>query len=138
VASDFAASVHRIDSANIDEEGTPMGTLAEAVVASFGSHPDIEWVQLATSEAKASFVVEGDTVLVDFQQVDEITWRAGFEVQDTSKSPRTQTYSERTGKLRFDTFLPETNGLRMAPHKKAMRLSVVDIETDPLPPRLHP
>ena len=64
-----------------------MGTLAEAVVASFGSHPDIEWVQLATSEAKACFVVEGDTVLVDFQQVDEITWRAGFEVQDTSKSP---------------------------------------------------
>ena len=52
MASDFAASVHRIDSANIDEEGTPMGTLAEAFVASFDSHPEVKWVQLATSEAE--------------------------------------------------------------------------------------
>jgi hypothetical protein len=74
-------------SAKIDEEGTPVGTLAEAVVASFDSHPDVKWVQFATSEAKASFVVEGDTVVVQFQQVDETAWRASFEVQDCSKSP---------------------------------------------------
>lgn len=29
-----------------------MGTLAEAFVASFDSHPEVKWVQLATSEAE--------------------------------------------------------------------------------------
>jgi hypothetical protein len=47
-----------------------MSTLTEAVVASFDSHPEVKWVQLATSEAQASFSVDGDTVVVDFEKVD--------------------------------------------------------------------
>jgi hypothetical protein len=31
--------------------------LAEAIVATFDSHPEVTWVQLTTSEARASFVV---------------------------------------------------------------------------------
>jgi hypothetical protein len=46
-----------------------MGTLAEALVASFDSHPDVKWTQLASSEAKASFQVDGDTV--HFQKTKE-------------------------------------------------------------------
>jgi hypothetical protein len=65
----------------------PWAPFAEAIVASFDSHPEVKWVQLATSEVKASFVVEGDTVLVQFEQVDETAWRANFEVQDCSKTP---------------------------------------------------
>jgi hypothetical protein len=60
---------------------------AEAVVASFHSHPEVKWVQLATSEAKGLLPRGGDTVLVDFQKADEITWRASFEVEDCSKTP---------------------------------------------------
>jgi hypothetical protein len=63
-----------------------MGTLAEAMVASFDSHPDVKWVQLASSEAKASFQVEGDTVQVHFQKTEESAWRVGFEVEKSAKS----------------------------------------------------
>ena len=64
-----------------------MSTLAEAIVASFDSHPEVKWVQLATNEAWATFLVEGDTVLVQFQKVDESAWRASFEVEKSSKTP---------------------------------------------------
>ena len=64
-----------------------MSTLAEAIVASFDSHPEVKWVQLATNEAWATFLVEGDTVLVQFQKVDESAWRASFEVEQSSKTP---------------------------------------------------
>jgi hypothetical protein len=53
-------------------------TLAEAIVASFDSHPEVKWLQLATDEAKATYLVEGDTVLVQFQKVDGSAWRASF------------------------------------------------------------
>jgi hypothetical protein len=64
-----------------------MSTLAEAIVASFDSHPEVKWVQFATNEAWATFLVEGDTVLVHFQKTDETAWRASFEVEKSSKSP---------------------------------------------------
>jgi hypothetical protein len=63
-----------------------MGTLAEALVASFDSHPDVKWTQLASSEAKASFQVEGDTVLVHFQKIEDSAWRGSFEVETSGKS----------------------------------------------------
>jgi hypothetical protein len=64
-----------------------MGTLAEALVASFDSHPDVKWTQLASSEAKARFQVDGDTVLVHFQKTKESAWRVSFEVEKSMKSP---------------------------------------------------
>jgi hypothetical protein len=60
-----------------------MGTLAEAIVATFDSHPEVKWV----SSAQASFVADGDTVLVHFHEVDETAWRASFEVEASSKTP---------------------------------------------------
>jgi hypothetical protein len=60
-----------------------MSTVASAVVATFDSHPEVKSV----SEAKATFLVDGDIVLVDFERVDETTWRASFEVQACSKTP---------------------------------------------------
>jgi hypothetical protein len=60
-----------------------MGTLAEAIVATFDSHPEVTWV----SSAQASFVADGDTVLVHFHEVDETSWRASFEVEASSKTP---------------------------------------------------
>jgi hypothetical protein len=62
-------------------------TLAEAIVATFDSHPEVTWLQLATNEAKATFIVEGDTVVVHFQKVDETAWVASFEVENCSKTP---------------------------------------------------
>jgi hypothetical protein len=44
-------------------------------------------VGAARDEARASFLVEGDTVLVHFQKVEEIAWLASFEVGESSKSP---------------------------------------------------
>lgn len=63
-----------------------MDTLAEAVVATFDSHPEVEWHQLFSTEPAATFEVEGDTVLVYFQMTDADAWRVSFEVEKTAKT----------------------------------------------------
>jgi hypothetical protein len=55
--------------------------VAEAVVATFGSHPEVNWVQVATNEARAAFVVEGDTVLVNFRRADAARRVGGLKLQ---------------------------------------------------------
>jgi hypothetical protein len=76
----------------------------------------VKWVQFATNEAWATFLVEGDTVLVHFQKTDESAWRASFEVEKSSKSPtQLESNSVRilSGVFPLSTGVPGEEPLRM-------------------------
>lgn len=63
-----------------------MDMLAEAIVATFDSHPEVEWYQLFSTEPVATFWAEDDIVLVRFQEAGESTWRVSFKV-GSAKTP---------------------------------------------------
>lgn len=62
-----------------------MDALTESIAAALDHHPDVQWHQLASVEPTATFLSDGDAVVVHFRR-DETAWRVSFEVRST-KTP---------------------------------------------------